>query len=957
MYETKPEVTINPHEIQVSSEEIFIDSIYDKHKLISIHLLSGEITEVPKSILNTKPTYTKIKAKAILGIIRILSIDFLLYVKSALKISTINNSEVCLIKEVDMLPITTRSLAGNLSYEISSYQTGIKDLLTLGFFYSFGYDLTSSRQKQEKIRAMTNINDVYQPNKGGSSSNSSNNIFETVDKRFFFNYQLCKRFFINDDKNTNTNTNDSSSCVDGVTPINPHFIVPIICGYVNDFTETIDKKQFKFTLISRRSTNHAGTRYNTRGIDDNGNVANYCEIEQILECDNTLMSFVQVRGSVPVFFRQVGLTASTEITRNTFLTTSAYKKHISSIQKDYSMIFCINLLNVNKPGEHILTGEYERQIKQNDNKLVRYYFFDMQNECKNDNYDRIEYLMDQVDKPLEIFQFFCYNTSKHEIHKNQSGTIRTNCLDCLDRTNVIQTRISWNVLRNMLNSLNINTELIHIKDSFFKEPRSKIEVLFKDMWADNGDYISLQYAGTASTITTITKKGEHDLMGIIQHGVATVTRAYKGSFKDNFKQECIDLFLQKQLYNETNTILNPYIENELRKMENKYMKYEDMLIYVGTWNVGGKDFRSGVNLYEWLLPSEVFPAGKDNKLPDIYIIGFQEIVDLNAQNIMVSSNKTQRDKWKELLTECLNSFSNKNVNGNNYVLVKEIDLIGIYCLTFVKAVHIPSIKHIDMITVKSGLMGSIGNKGSCMLRFNVNDASFAIACCHLSAGKENVESRRNEVVDIMLKAFSKYPDIKFKDYDYFFFFGDVNSRINLDKDECMEYITQRKFNELLTFDQFNVYKKETSVISQLEEGCINFAPTYKYVYGSENYNLKKRTPSWCDRIFYKKGAKVDVVKYGRCEYTLSDHKPIYGVYNVKTWIVDQNEKEKIIRNLSINNESNITGGYNNTLGQNTDLHCKLLYYIHTLYIANMNEDYFVNQNKNKSITNNISKCK
>ena len=75
----------------------------------------------------------------------------------------------------------------------------------------------------------------------------------------------------------------------------------------------------------------------------------------------------------------------------------------------------------------------------------------------------------------------------------------------------------------------------------------------------------------------------------------------------------------------------------------------------------------------------------------------------------------------------------------------------------------------------------------------------------------------------MLKAFSKYPDIKFKDYDYFFFFGDVNSRINLDKDECMEYITQRKFNELLTFDQFNVYKKETSVISQLEEGCINFA--------------------------------------------------------------------------------------------------------------------------------------
>jgi len=32
-------------------------------------------------------------------------------------------------------------------------------------------------------------------------------------------------------------------------------------------------------LISRRSRKRAGTRYNARGLDDEGNVANFCETE------------------------------------------------------------------------------------------------------------------------------------------------------------------------------------------------------------------------------------------------------------------------------------------------------------------------------------------------------------------------------------------------------------------------------------------------------------------------------------------------------------------------------------------------------------------------------------------------------------------------------------------------------------------------------------------------------
>jgi hypothetical protein len=57
-------------------------------------------------------------------------------------------------------------------------------------------------------------------------------------------------------------------------------------------------------VISRRSTRHAGTRFFARGIDENGNCANFVETEQIVEHADIASSFVQTRGSLPVFWSQ-----------------------------------------------------------------------------------------------------------------------------------------------------------------------------------------------------------------------------------------------------------------------------------------------------------------------------------------------------------------------------------------------------------------------------------------------------------------------------------------------------------------------------------------------------------------------------------------------------------------------------------------------------------------------------
>lgn len=50
-------------------------------------------------------------------------------------------------------------------------------------------------------------------------------------------------------------------------------------------------KDLNFLLISRRRFAMAGTRFNARGLDDNGNVANFVESELVINFDNSKFVF------------------------------------------------------------------------------------------------------------------------------------------------------------------------------------------------------------------------------------------------------------------------------------------------------------------------------------------------------------------------------------------------------------------------------------------------------------------------------------------------------------------------------------------------------------------------------------------------------------------------------------------------------------------------------------------
>ena len=58
------------------------------------------------------------------------------------------------------------------------------------------------------------------------------------------------------------------------------------------------------------------------------------------------------------------------------------------------------------------------------------------------------------------------------------------------------------------------------------------------------------------------------------------------------------------------------------------------------------------------------------------------------------------------------------------------------------------------------------------------------------------------------------------------------------------------------------------------EGPVLFRPTYKYDYGTDNYDTseKMRVPAWTDRILFR-GNALDLSLYSRAELKSSDHRP------------------------------------------------------------------------------------
>jgi len=394
-------------------------------------------------------------------------------------------------------------------------------------------------------------------------------------------------------------------------------------------------------LISRLSCKRAGARFRTRGIDDDGNVANFVETETILTAGETSLSYTQVRGSVPLFWQQpqqgLGtLQQRVEITRPPQATQPAFDKHFMDLLDRYGAVNAINLLG-QKDAEAMLSAAYqdhfaalvsvldhpppnkERAGSPVTEPLV-YTPYDFHAAVRLGGHDAVRNDLNasrEVTRSMNQFGITAVDKVTGDAIELQHGVFRTNCLDCLDRTNYVQEVLCSIALRRFLaahGSVLLNSPALW--------------AAHRELWADNGDRLSKTYAGTGAINTSATRTGRKTLAGLLSDATKSVGRAYINNFQDKAKQTAIDMLLGLMAGQRPVLLFDPIgdsVQSALSQRKAEYSVPRDMVFFSGTWNVNGKPADEPLN--PWLFPDNTPKA-------DIYAIAFQEIVELTPQQIV-----------------------------------------------------------------------------------------------------------------------------------------------------------------------------------------------------------------------------------------------------------------------------------------------------------------------------------
>jgi len=317
------------------------------------------------------------------------------------------------------------------------------------------------------------------------------------------------------------------------------FILPVICGFCAIRPTAINNQPFIFAIISRRSRFRVGTRYNRRGIDDDGNVANYVETEQYiyLESSKDFYSYVQTRGSIPLYWQQViNIKYYPRLfVEPNILTRESFRKHFKEQRERYGGQIVINLIN--KHGYELHIGnEFAKQLEDLHDDRITYVHFDFHKECGKMKWHRLSLLIDQIEDNL-IKQGYYHVNGNGQVVQEQSSVCRTNCMDCLDRTNVVQSVLA----RRTLN--------LQLREAGVLGPQQKVEDaqefinMFNNVWADNANAMSIQYSGTNALKTDFTRTGKRTKMGAMNDLQNSIVRYVKNNFKDGARQDGFDFFL------------------------------------------------------------------------------------------------------------------------------------------------------------------------------------------------------------------------------------------------------------------------------------------------------------------------------------------------------------------------------------------------------------------------------
>ena len=103
----------------------------------------------------------------------------------------------------------------------------------------------------------------------------------------------------------------------------------------------------------------------------------------------------------------------------------------------------VNLVKEHNSHERKLTEGLASLLKKSNLKNVEHIYFDFHKETSGEKFHKVNELMDRIYEKMVKFDFFVKERfGRQKILRKQLGVFRTNCIDCLDRTNVTQAKIA-----------------------------------------------------------------------------------------------------------------------------------------------------------------------------------------------------------------------------------------------------------------------------------------------------------------------------------------------------------------------------------------------------------------------------------------------------------------------------------------------------------------------------------
>lgn len=497
----------------------------DVHNILSVYSKKGS-----SQSMKSTPGY------GILGFVRLTEGYYLILVTKRRHVAQIGHHMIYKVDETAMIYIPNPGT--KQSSDEKKYLKIFQNVdLSSNFYFSYSYDLTRTLQYNlapfGKVSVEEGEDDI-------PFFRQVKVIESEADRQFLHRTKPYMKFVWNE------------QLWDHKIDCHPDWRIHLIHGFVSQTNISIYGQAIYLTLIARRSKKYAGTRFLKRGSNMSGDVANEVETEQIVHDSSVsalkigrFTSFVQMRGSVPGYWKQdvskmVPKPLITLTNGDPFFTAAG--KHFNSLLSHYgSPVIALNLVKSRerKPHETVLTNEYYTAISYLNQFLPSHHQIDL-----------ISYDMAFVNKAkdacvmakLSEIAFKCikktgifrsYNLSGGSY---QTGIVRVNCVDCLDRTNTAAFALGKAALGLQLQSLGL------IASPHLEFDTDTIRML-EEVYEDHGDTLALQYGGSQLVHRIKTYRKIAPLSSHSRDIMQTLSRYYRNTFSDADKQHAINVFL------------------------------------------------------------------------------------------------------------------------------------------------------------------------------------------------------------------------------------------------------------------------------------------------------------------------------------------------------------------------------------------------------------------------------